>query len=218
VTCDFNYQDFFMKNIKFILVATILAVVCFVGISSYLPERFDAGTSVQMAAFPKTVGPWTGEDIALTPRDYAILETKNLIMRKYTRSSGEAVVLYIVYSEDNRKVSHPPEVCYSGGGSTIAQKGTFSVSPRIPANKMIAEYADGTRQFVVYWYKAGDFQTAKYLDQQFRIVWRRTFGKKTSAALIRVSADVKEGEEARVGQMIREFSSAIEPLLQKYVP
>jgi EpsI family protein len=207
-----------MSTFKFYLVAAILAVACFVGLSSYLPVRFDSGTSVQMADFPKTVGPWTGEDIALTPRDYAILETKNLIMRKYTRASGESVVLYIVYSEDNRKVSHPPEVCYTGGGSNIAQKGTISVSPGIQANKMITELSNGNRQFVVYWYKAGDYQTAKYLDQQFRIVWRRTFGKKTSAALIRVSADVKEGEDTAVGKMIREFCSAIEPLLQKYVP
>jgi len=207
-----------MNNVKFYAVAAILALVCFVGLSSYLPTRFDDGKSVQMAALPKTIGPWTGEDIALTPRDYDILETKNLIMRKYTRSSGESVVLYIVYSEDNRKVSHPPEVCYTGGGSTISQKGTIEATPLILANKMVTELSNGARQLVVYWYKAGDYQTAKYLDQQLRIVWRRTFGKSTSAALIRVSADVKESEEAAVGQTIRQFCSALEPLLQKYVP
>jgi EpsI family protein len=128
------------------------------------------------------------------------------------------VVLYIIYSEDNRKVMHPPEVCYTGGGSTITEKGYFSVTPSIRSNRMITETTGGDRQFVVYWFRAGEFNIAKYLEQQLRIAWRRTFGKRTSGAMIRISAEVKEGEEARVGQMIREFSSAIEPLLQKYVP
>ena len=53
---------------------------------------------------------------------------------------------------------------------------------------------------------------------QLRIVARRTFGKRTSAAMIRVSADVKEGEDQLADQMILDFCRRIEPLLPKYVP
>jgi EpsI family protein len=208
----------YMNNIKFFLVAGLLAVACFVSLSSYLPERFDTTASVKMAAFPMKVGSWVGKDVPLTKRDYDILETDNLIMREYSDPAGRKVLLYIIYSENNRKVAHPPEVCYTGGGSTITSKSLFTVSPKIKATRMITEASNGLRQFVIYWFKAGDFNTSQYLDQQLKVAWQRTIGKKTSAAMIRISADIKDSKEDGVGAMIREFAQVIEPLLPKYVP
>lgn len=207
-----------MNNIKFFLVVGLLALAAFVALSSYLPERFDTGSSVKMADFPMKIGSWTGKDVPLTARDYAILETKNLIMREYTDPAGRKVLLYIIYSEGNRKVAHPPEVCYTGGGATITEKGVFTISPAIRATRMITEFSEGGRQFVVYWFKAGNFNTDNYMAQQFRVAWRHTLGKKTSAAMIRVSADLKDDQEAVVSKMIKDFSREIEPLLPKYVP
>jgi EpsI family protein len=207
-----------MSNFKFYAVAAILAFACFVAISSYLPERFDTTQYVKMADFPQKVGAWTSEDIKLTQRDYDILETTNLIMRNYKDPAGQSVLLYIVYSDNNRKVAHPPEVCYTGSGSTITEKKVFNVTPTIQANQMVVETTKGDRQYVVYWFRAGQLNIAKYLDQQLAVVWRRTFGKRTSSAMIRISADAKEGQDAATGKMISEFASAIEPLLAKYVP
>ena len=202
---------------KFYIIATVLLLASVIGLSAYLPAKMATGDTVQMSAFPMKIGSWTGKDIALTQRDYAILETKNLIMRQYTDPNGHSVLLYMIYSGDNRKVLHPPEVCYLGGGSTITEKGIMTVSPKTSAVKMITELAGG-RQFVIYWFKAGQYNTSKYFDQQIRVMMRRLIGKKTSSAMIRISADIKDGEDVMVPGMIKSFAVDVEALLPKYVP
>jgi EpsI family protein len=82
---------------------------------------------------------------------------------------------------------------------------------------MIVEKAD-SRQLVVYWYKAGSLNTDKYLKQQIKIVTDRMLGRRTSGALIRVSADIKDNRQDAALGLIRLFCEEIEPLLEKYVP
>ena len=206
-----------MKNKTYIVVIGLLALCCLVGLSEYLPTRFDAASQVKMAAFPLKVADWHGADVPLSKEDYAILETNNLIMRQYKDSKGRSLMLYIIYSDDNRKVTHPPEVCYMGSGATITNKSPFVLSPKITANKMVAELKEG-RELVVYWFRAGNYNTNNYFEQQLRIVARRTWGQRTSAAMIRISADMKENDEQATTQMILDFSQRIESLLSKYVP
>lgn len=206
-----------MNNKTFIIVVCVLTIASILGLISYLPAKFDSGNSVRMANFPKQIGEWQSKDIELSKRDYEILETDNLIMREYKNTKGEAILLYIVYSEDNRKVSHPPEVCYMGSGATVVEKDKVKLSNTISANKMIAD-APNYRQVVIYWYKAGSLNTANYLKQQLKIALARTFGKSTSGALIRLSTDIKEDNENASMNLIKSFSSQIEALLPKYVP
>lgn len=206
-----------MKNIKFIIVVVILLLASFVGLYSYLPSRVNAEGEIKMSGFPMVIDQWKGWDVALSQRDYDILETRNLIMRQYTNAAGQALTLYIIYSGDNRKVLHPPEVCYLGGGATITEKGIINVSPKVQANRMVTDLSGG-RQLVVYWFKAGDFNTPKYFDQQLKVMMGRLLGKKTSSAMIRISADIKEGDDAAATSMIQAFARDVEPLLVKYVP
>jgi EpsI family protein len=207
-----------MDNLKFYIIIAVLGLAAFIGLSSYLPTRFESGNNeVQVSLFPMKVGQWMGKDVPLTQRDYDILETKNLVMRQYTDPAGRSVLLYIIYSGDNRKVLHPPEVCYLGGGATITEKGMVPVSPRIQANKMVTELG-GTRQLVVYWYKAGAFNTPVYFKQQLNAAIGLLLGKKKSSSMIRISVDLKEGENASAVKMMQEFAAEIEPLLPRYVP
>jgi len=205
-----------MNNKTFIIVAIILVAVAIVGLVSYLPTRFDISSKVKVADFPKVIGEWSATDIALSERDYEILETRNLIMRDYKNTKGDSIYLYIVYSEDNRKVSHPPEICYMGSGVTIADKSTAQITDSIKATKMLVEKAD-SRQLVIYWFKAGSLNTDKYLRQQLKIVIDRMLGKRTSGALIRVSTDINGSSDVSL-KLLKEFCGEIEPLLSSYVP
>lgn len=206
-----------MGNRNFIIVLVLLIVVAIIGIFSYLPIRFDTAAKIKVSDFPMTIGEWTATDIPLAERDYQILETRNLFIRDYKNPQGESVILYIVYSEDNRKVSHPPEVCYMGSGASIVSKSTAQVSDSIRATKMITETLQN-EQMVVYWYKAGSLYTDKYLRQQLKIVFDRMFGKRTSGALIRISTDIKDNDQESALRLVRSFVQEIEPLLQRYIP
>ena len=205
-----------MSNKNFIVVVSILIIVSVVGFINYLPTRFDKATKVLMADFPKTIGEWQATDIPLTERDYEILETKNLIMRDYKNTKGDSVYLYIVYSENNRKVTHPPELCFTGSGLTIVDKSSIQLTNNIRGVKLLMEKGDA-RELVVYWFRAGSFNTDSYVKQQLKVVFDLLRGKRTSCALLRLSTDIKENGEEALG-LIKEFCSQIEPLLAKYIP
>lgn len=206
-----------MSNKNFVIVVMILVAVAGVALMAYLPTRFDISSKIKVADFPKTIGEWTGTDITLDEKVYQILETRNLFVRDYKNTNGDSVYLYVVYSEDNRKVSHPPEVCLMGSGVTVADKTTVQITDSIKATQLIVE-KDKTRDLVVYWFKAGNLNTDKYLTQQLKIVTDRMFGKRTSGALIRLTTQIGEsGEEASL-EMIKKFAGEIEPLLQRYIP
>jgi len=206
-----------MNNRNFIIVIVTLAVVAAISLASYLPARTDIGERTRINDFPMKIGEWSATDMPLSQRDYEILETKNLFVRDYHNPKGEHVFLYMIYSEDNRKVSHPPEVCMMGSGVTVVNKESVRITDSVKAIKLLLE-KDDSRQLIVYWYKAGELQTDTYLKQQLKIVVNRTFGRRISGALIRLSCDINgQGEKAAL-DLLKRFSAKIEPLLPKYVP
>lgn len=206
-----------MNNKTFFIVCAVLALVAVVGIIAYLPARMDIGLKVKVSDFPLTVGEWKGKEEPIGDDVYRILETRNLFIREYKNKAGDLVYMYVVYSEDNRKVSHPPEVCLMGGGVTVVGKTPVQLTPVIRANKLLVEKADA-RDLMVYWYKAGDYYTDSYMKQQLKVVLGRVFGKRNAGAMIRLSTDIKNGDEKSAVKLIQSFSSKIEPLLDKYVP
>lgn len=206
-----------MKNKNFIIVTVILIAAAIISGIAYRPPRQDIALKTKVANFPMQIGEWAGKDIPLSENDYRILETRNLILREYKGKKGESVYLYIIYSEDNRKVSHPPEVCFTGSGATIVNKEQILLTDKINATKLIIEKGN-ERQAVVYWYKAGSLNTDNYLQQQFRVVMDRALGKRTSGALIRISANIKDNHEAAALGELKKFSALIEPLLPIYIP
>mgnify|MGYP001558733083 FL=1 len=207
-----------MNNKNFIIVLIILIAVGAVSFSFYTPTAKEEKNEAQMSAFPITIGDWSGEDIKLGERDYEILETRNLIMRQYKNSTGNMVYLYIVYSAGNRKVAHPPEICYTGGGASIIEKNIVPITPDINADRFIIENNGESGQMVAYWFKSGNLNTPNYFKQQIKIVFDRLFRRPTSGALIRISTDVKENKKEPAFNLLQKFAAEIEPLLERYVP
>lgn len=208
-----------MNNLKFIIVVLILVVAALAVFSSFNSFRHEGDSETKMENFPKSIGEWEGKDIPIPERDYEILETRNLIMREYTNTrSGESVYLYIIYSADNRKAAHPPEICYTGGGAnTITEKSVIALTDTIKANKFSIDSKDN-RQLVVYWFKSTNLNTYSYIKQQLKVVTDRMLRKKTSSAMIRVSALVKNNDSAAALGLIQSFCRQIAPLFSQYVP
>ncbi|MFH0827561.1 MAG: exosortase C-terminal domain/associated protein EpsI [Candidatus Omnitrophota bacterium] len=204
------------KNKTFSAVVLILVISGIFGFSSYFSAPVDSKDTL-IKNFPRVIGGWKAQDIPLDQRIYDLLETKNLIMRDYQDPQGRIINLYIIYSQDNRKVSHPPEICLQGDGATVVEKTPLKISAAIKANKLAME-KKLTREIAVYWYKAGSHYTANYVDQQIRMSWDRLMGRKTSLSLIRVIAVVENNNDQEALSRIREFSALIEPLLPEYAP
>jgi len=204
-----------MNNRSFIIVAVILIAVA---VAANMPAKFSKGPEQQVSEFPRIVGDWQGVDFEVSERDYEILGTKNLFIRDYTNNNtGEVVNLYIIYSQDNRRALHPPEICYTGGGSTILEKSVIPVTDSIKANKFTIE-GKGWQQLVVYWYKSPGFDSYDYLKQQIRVVLDRMMFKKTYGAMVRMAVVIKEKDEAVALETIRKFVGVIESELSRLLP
>lgn len=206
-----------MKNLNFIIICIILTVVSVFCLAVYLPSKFDNTSAAQMSAIPKEIGEWKSTDITIDEKSYQILETRNLIMREYKNSMDQKVVLYIIYSEENSKVVHPPELCYSGGGNTIVQKSVEELVPGLKANRMTVEDRN-SREIVYYLFKGGKNYNYNYLKQQLQIILNLLQGKKTSSAMIRISTGVKDNNDKAAIEIIKQFTKKIKPLVDKYVP
>jgi EpsI family protein len=205
-----------MKNLTFIIAAAILIAVAVI---VNIPPKFDASLEAQMSNFPMKFGDWVGENVPLRESDYAILETRNLIMRNYKNlTRGDEVNLYIIYSSDNRKALHPPEICYTGGGAgTILEKKVEALNSGFKVNKFIIENKN-LSQVVVYWFKSGQLSTYSYIKQQLKTMADRLLQKKTSGAMIRISTVVDPQNPGKGLNLIKSFAEEIVPLIERYVP
>lgn len=205
-----------MNNRNFIIIVLILIIVGIIGFASYFPSRLENTSKIMMSAFPDTIGGWRSKDIPISENDYKILETRNLIMREYTNPRGEVIALFIIYSENNRKVVHPPELCLTGGGQSIEDRDSARIG-KIRAVKLLMERG-GFRQMVLYWFKAGSLNTDRYVKQQLKVVFDLLRGEKTSSALIRITTEVKNNDNKAALDLLKQFVLKVEKLLPKYVP
>ncbi len=194
-------------------------------------KEYRQNDTVDITKFPRTIAGWTSEDMPLKEEEYAILETRNVVARRYTApqpldSSNKKpeVYLLLVYSQNNRKVSHPPEICYTGGGISIleSQKDFLTVPLRgetitIAANRLLLELR-GARQYSFYWFKVGNAFSSNYWQQQILIAVKTFLGQPHSNALIRLSSDLQVGHEDQSIKAVQEFAKVALPDILQYLP
>jgi len=202
----------------------ILALFLAVGILSWKVyfKSYVQEDQISIHLFPKVIGNWASEDLPISDDDKAILETDNVFVRRYTHSTGDEVYLFIVYSENNRKVSHPPEICYTGGGATILS----SVSDSIPSEsddgaievRRLKIERGRVMEIFAYWFKVGDSFTSSYWKQQGMIAFKSLLGQPASSALIRISSTVNNNNNDDATRRIKKFGQLIIPHLKLYLP
>ena len=211
-----------VKNFRDWFVIVIFLIAGAVSWNLYFRIYIQADT-VNIHDFPRTIGSWTSEELPISELDYTILETRNAFVRRYSRPSGESLYVFVVYSQNNRKVSHPPEICYTGSGVTVVANTRDSIvlssgQTSVNVNKLTIERGQAA-QLVFYWFKVAEIYTANYWEQQFLIAVRSFLGKPANSALIRISADIQnEISSAPTTRFMKEFGQEFIPLLGQYRP
>ena len=218
------------KDTKFFVMTATLLLTCVFAWSFYF-RVYSQQDTVSIHNFPKTIGEWSSEEMTITDEEYAILETRNAFARRYFTANEREVTLFIVYSQNNRKVSHPPEVCYTGGGVSVLGHTKFVVpqadqmgvnkesSKNFPliTNRLLLEQGFA-KEISFYWFKVGDRFTPNYWQQQFLIALKSLLGQPSSSAMIRVSAHVLKSDTAKAEQEAVDFMQLISPMLFAYLP
>ncbi|MFH1868332.1 MAG: exosortase C-terminal domain/associated protein EpsI [Candidatus Omnitrophota bacterium] len=201
------------KSIGYIAVIALLAVTSIISFNMFLRQRAEKD-SLDIRKFPYAVGEWKGEELEVDERSYEILETRNLISRKYVNPSGESLYLFIIYSETNRAVFHPPEVCMIGSGVAIVDKQIADIESdkyKLSANKIYTQRED-FKGMALYCYKAGNLYTDNFYLQQISFAFNQLLGSHKGGATIRVTTGIGSDEEKAFMTLKSFFKEVVEIL------
>lgn len=158
---------------------------------SALPEQIKIGTEQ-----------WESFIFEFDPKALLVLETEDALLRRYVCASQEYVDFCIVFSKDNRKGTHPPDVCLEGSGQDIIAKGSLTVDDipargELPCREIVVQ-SESELIYYLYTYKCGQNYTDSFWRQQLIIFTNGLLNRNASGALIRVSTPVDaELEDAR---------------------
>lgn len=181
----------------------------------------------QMArqALPATIDiagrAWTGRDLVMDENTLAILETRDYLYRRYTADGENPVDFCIIFSRDNRKGTHPPDLCLEGGGQDIVEKRdvvVHGVAGRGDlACRALVVHSGARAEYFLYVYKCGSSYTPSFWTQQAVIFTNGLLSRNASGALIRVSTPVAGDVEAANRRSMQMLGSAI-PYLDAALP
>ncbi len=208
------------RDKSFFIISVMLGIVGLISLRIILQE-FSPRDTVDIKTFPKAFGDWSSREIQIDEEEYELLETRNAFSREYFDSHGHQVLLFIIYSQSNRKVFHPPEICYTGGGATIINnelvKFETEKGKTIPVNRFLIELAH-TQQAMYYWFKVGRSYTSNYWYQQILVSIQTFLGRHQGGAMIRITVPYNAEMPEKSFQAAEKFVKEILPLLEKYLP
>ena len=203
-----------VSNRKHIVVIIILAIGCLLALkieTTSIATVFD----IDLSKIPEKLGSWQSEDIELPDYVYEILETKNVLSRRY-QDGQDFLDLTIVYSGNNRQSFHPPEICYLGGGVELTAKAKEDIQLKegsiLKTNKLTMIYSEEGIIKAWYWFLVGDRFVDSFLKQQLYFVLDILANRKLQGALIRVSI---RGESQDLEDKAKSFISSITPYLKE---
>ena len=175
-------------------------------------------------SIPQVIDGMKSLEIPMDQKTIDILETSDVMFRKYEKDDMIPVYFCVIYSQNNRKVAHPPELCLSGGGSIVELKEQVNfdtpVKNNFDAKKLVVAHSN-SKWMYLYWYKSGKFYSSNYLLQQFLAAVTQLVHRKSSCALIRLSTPIPSEEEAPFGQSeerLKNFTRTILPILSDKLP
>jgi EpsI family protein len=193
-----------------LIVPTIVLTVWLVVTQSRAPRVADLARTVIKPMITHDGRTWSSLDMKFSELEMEILETRDYVYRTYSDGKGAPVDLCVVFSEDNRKGTHPPDVCLEGSGARILSRHdrdlTVDGTP-LRVRELITISGSGRYVYFAYFYKCGDVFTPSFYQQQMQIIWNGLTRRNASGALVRYSSQMLNNNDiasarARVDQLL----------------
>ena len=199
------------RNYLIVIIILFISSVCVLGIRQ---ARGNIVSKIDLSKIPLEIGDWKGEELVIEDDLYEALETKDIIIRRYTGSAGNPIFFTVVFSGDKRHSFHPPELCYLGGSQVkLLDKRQEQVAleegKQITTNKLVMKTGD-TQMRAWYWFAASDRFVSSYYLQQVYLMLDALKGKSLNGALIRVSG---RGSPQLVESQVKTFIRQVYPYL-----
>lgn len=190
-----------------------------------------AELAVLSRRIPKRIGSWYGgRDRPPSKKEIEILETEAILTRRYgcATRKGPDVDFSVVYSENNRRIAHPPQICYKGAGWNVEEQeliefdGLVVNGEPFRANRLLLTKGGakgGTFLHVLYWFKGGPNYYADYLRMQWGIIWTQFRLRTSSSALLRVSVQTQDKEQDElILDTLKQFTREAIPVVTEAIP
>lgn len=187
-------------------VAALVVVAAAAGAAAWLNQVRPPVWTGEMAAgaLPKTINVdgqlWHSYPLTLDQQTLDILETRDYLYRRYTSPGSLSVDFCLIISKDNRKGTHPPDLCLQGSGEGVVHKGQVvlrGVESRgeVPCRELVVG-AGWRDTYFLYTYMCGDRYTDSFWVQQFTILRNGLLNREAGGGLIRVSTPASDGLSA----------------------
>ena len=162
-----------------------------------------------------------GYDLEMPEEVLVILEWPEYLNRRYTAPGAAPLDFCVIFSRDNRKATHPPDLCLEGGRQDIIAKADVAVTGvegrgSVPCRELVVQSGAQTEYFI-YTYRCGDKYTPSFWEQQLTIFASGLLSRNASGALIRVSTPVRHDLADARQRAMRLFSVAV-PYLDRALP
>ncbi len=198
---------------RVILLLLLLAPTAWFSAAALYPERMER-EHLKARDLPLVMDNWFGREIEVDAEVREILETDDVVQRAYVNPlHPEPVHLAVVYSPDNRRVAHPPEVCYLAGSWEVNDKRIVEREGLPPMVRLVISYGQH-KDMVYYCYKSGPDYLANYYQQQINIIRNYMLRRPTASALIRFSTAV-QGNEAGAEERLLTFARLMMPEIRQ---
>jgi EpsI family protein len=175
-----------------------------------------------LAGLAPTVGSWSSEEIPVEDDVARMLRADFNLQRAYRHPLGERVFLYVGYYGTARggRPEHTPWLCYPSTGWEIRESRVVPVDPGagLRANELLVE-SEGDRRLVLFWYRSGTRTgITSGLGLSLAHLRGRLFEGRGDTALVRVSAELHDGDETRARSVLMGFASEIDRQLASHWP
>ena len=163
---------------------------------------------------------WSGTERPIDEHTAAILETEDVVDRRYNKPDESWVDLTIIFAKEQRKVAHPQEVCLKGSGYNVQHYSRPSVPTGItdpayiPVVRLKIEKGNN-RHLVYYFYKCGPHYSASYYWENILIMWSRVTLRPANGALIKLTTSIDTDEPTAEDRLQRFLAVALPEIAGK---
>jgi EpsI family protein len=181
----------------------------------------DAGV-LRARSVPLRIGDWTGQEFEPDPVVYETLETRDILSRVYRAPDrlGD-VELSVIFSQHNRRATHPPEICLKGSGwetdhrrRVVLRVPRGANAPETPFVELVSKDARGRVLLTFYVFKAGRLYTNNYFTQQWEILLMNVRGEPARGALVRFSTEAPAAGRDAARNTLLQFMHTSMPLIE----
>jgi len=176
----------------------------------------------ELAQLAPALGSWSSEDVPVEDDVARMLRADFNLQRAYRHPLGEVVFLYVGYYGTARggRPEHTPWVCYPSTGWEILASRVVEVDAAsgLAANELVVE-SEGERRLVLFWYRSGTRTgITSGLGLSLAHLRGRLLDGRGDIALVRLSAELIEGDETRARSALMGFAAEIDRQIAGHWP